>query len=77
MVHADCMSAAQLLKEVRLLPPSERARFVFALLDSEETSLGAPGGRNHRVKWPDVQARAKRIFGRRLFPNLVLLERAE
>jgi hypothetical protein len=77
MVHADYMSAAQLLKEVRLLPPSERARFVFALLDSEETSLGAPTGRITRVKWPDVQARARRIFGKRVLPNLVLLERSE
>jgi len=76
-VHACCVSAVQLLKEVRALPPSERARFVFALLDSEETSLGAPTGRSSRVKWPDVQARARRIFGRRVLPNLVLLERSE
>jgi hypothetical protein len=77
MVHADCMSAAQLLKEVRALPPSERERFVVALLDAEETSVGAPAGRNGRVKWPDVQARARRIFGSRILPNLVLLERSE
>jgi hypothetical protein len=30
-----------------------------------------------RVIWPDVEARAKRIFGERVQPNLVLLERQE
>ena len=30
-----------------------------------------------QVKWPDVEARAKRIFGDRRLPNLVLLEREE
>jgi hypothetical protein len=30
-----------------------------------------------RVKWPDVEARAKRIFGNRILPNLALLEREE
>jgi len=29
------------------------------------------------VKWPDVEARAKRIFGDRVLPNLVLVEREE
>jgi hypothetical protein len=77
MVHAVRVSAAHLLKEVRALPPSERARFVFALLDAEETSLGAPARRISRAKWPDVQARARRIFGKRVLPNLVLLERSE
>jgi hypothetical protein len=28
-----------------------------------------------RVKWPDIEARAKRIFGNRMLPNLVLLDR--
>ncbi len=71
------VSAAQLLKEVRALPPSEREKFVFALLKGEETALSAPAGRGKRVKWPDVHARAKRIFGKRVLPNLVLLERSE
>ena len=29
------------------------------------------------VKWPDIEARAKRIFVERVSPNLVLLERQE
>jgi len=76
-MHDATMSAAQLLKEVRALAPSEREKFVFALLDCEDTSSRVPPARIKRVKWPDVQARAKRIFGRRVFPNLVLLERSE
>jgi len=77
MVHAARVSAAQLLKEVRALSPSEREKFVRALLDSEGALLTVPARRSNRVKWPDVQARARRIFGRRVFPNLVLLERSE
>jgi hypothetical protein len=76
-VHRAKVSAAQLLKEVRALPPNEREKFVLALLDCEETALSVPAGRRMRVKWPDVQARSRRIFGRRVFPNLVLLERLE
>jgi hypothetical protein len=75
--HGGCVSAVQLLKEVLALPPNERQRFVVALLDCEETALSARAGRGKRVKWPDVQARARRIFGKRVFPNLVLLERSE
>jgi hypothetical protein len=33
--------------------------------------------RVRRVKWPDVEARARRIFGDRKLPNLVLMEREE
>jgi hypothetical protein len=29
------------------------------------------------VTWPDIEARAKRIFGDPVLPNLVLLEREE
>jgi hypothetical protein len=76
-VHDATMSAAQLLKEVRALPPGEREKFVFALLDSDDTTSSMDQGRIKRVRWPDVQARARRIFGRRVFPNLVLLERSK
>ena len=71
------MSAVQLLKEVKALPPNERQKFVFALLECEDAESVAPVGKLKRVKWPDVQARARRIFGKRVFPNLVLLERSE
>jgi endogenous inhibitor of DNA gyrase (YacG/DUF329 family) len=75
--HDANVSAAQLLQEVWALPANEREQFLFALLDDEESALRPPAGRSKRVKWPDVLARARRIFGRRVFPNLVLLERSE
>jgi hypothetical protein len=71
------VSAVQLLKEVRALPPKEREKFVLALLDCEEAPLSEPSRKSKRVKWPDVQARARRIFGERVLPNLVLLERSD
>jgi hypothetical protein len=71
------MSAVELLKEVQALPPHEREKLVLALLDCEETASSVRGKKMRRVQWPDVQARARRIFGRRVFPNLVLLEREE
>jgi hypothetical protein len=77
MAHDVIVSAVDLLKEVQALPPKEREKFVFALLDLEAMASGALAEKVQRVKWPDVQARARRIFGNRVFPNLVLLERAE
>jgi hypothetical protein len=75
-VHYTVVSAVDLLKKVQALPPNEREKFVFALLESEETASSAPIGKTRRVKWPDVEARAKRIFGKRIFPNLVFFEGA-
>jgi hypothetical protein len=71
------MSAAELLKQVKALPQRERERFVLAVLTLEDERAGQSNGRKKRAKWPDVEARAKRIFGERVFPNLVLLEREE
>jgi hypothetical protein len=62
---------------VKALPSRERRKFLTAVRAlEEETPMRAvkPG---RRVVWPDVQARAKRIFGDRVLPNLVLLEREE
>jgi len=75
--HNDIVSAVDLLKEVQALTPDQREKLVFALLDCEVRAPSAPRGKKRRVKWPDVQARAGRIFGKRVFPNLVLLERSE
>ena len=71
------MSAVELLKQVQALPPRERQKFVMAVLALEDETPAQAGERSRRVKWPDVEARAKRIFGERVFPNLVLLERQE
>ena len=70
------MSAVKLLKQVQALPRREREKFLLAVLELEEEPRTAKK-RNRHVKWPDVEARARRIFGRRVIPNLVLLEREE
>ena len=72
------MSLAQLLKHVRALPALQRERVLREILALEEESHPRPSrGRAPRVTWPDIEARAKRIVGDRVLPNLVLLERGE
>ena len=71
------MSAVELLKQVKALPKHEREKFVLSVLTLEEETASRSNGRKKRVKWPDVEARARRIFGDHVFPNLVLLEREE
>ena len=43
----------------------------------EEETAVQPKGTTDRVEWPDVEARAKHIYGDRVLPNLVLLERED
>jgi mRNA-degrading endonuclease RelE of RelBE toxin-antitoxin system len=71
------MSAGELLKQVKALPPRERRKVLKAILALEENGPARRPTKTKRVKWPDVEARAKRIFGKRVLPNLVLLERDE
>ncbi len=71
------MSAVELLKKVKALPVRERQRFVRAVLALAEEAPSLPKRGDRAVKWPDVEARAKRIFGNRVLPNLVLCEREE
>ena len=71
------MSSAELLRQVKALPAREREKFLLDVLRLEEEAPARANGRKKRVKWPDVEARAKRIFGDRVLPNLVLLEREE
>lgn len=71
------MSVVELLKQVQALPPRERQKFVLAVLALEEDAPTRPPKITRRVKWPNVEARAKRIFGDRVLPNLILLEREE
>lgn len=70
------MKAAELLNEVKALPPRERRRFLAAVRTLKDHSARKQT-RAKRVTWPDVEARAKRIFGNRVLPNLVLVERQE
>ena len=71
------MCAVELLKQVKSLPAPEREKCLWAVLTLEEESKACPEAKAKRVKWPDVEARARRIFGERVLPNLVLLEREE
>jgi hypothetical protein len=73
------MTVSQLLKQVKALPTKQRDRLVRELLALEDASppRRSRGRREAAVTWPDVEARAKRIVGDRILPNLVLLERGE
>ena len=71
------MSAVELLEQVKSLPAREREKFLWAVLTLKEQSPTPAKGKDRRVKWPDVEARARRIFGDRARPNLVLLEREQ
>ena len=71
------MSASELIEQVRALPVRERQKFVFAVLALQESSSAKVVPTPKRVRWPDVEARARRIFGGRVLPNLVLMEREE
>ena len=70
------MRTAELLEQIKALPARERRRLVEMLLELEEHSTPPPASLQ-RVQWPDVEARAKRIFGNKIMPNLVLMERGE
>jgi hypothetical protein len=70
------VSTVELLKQVEALPAREQEKFLLALLKRKGKPTHAKR-KNGRATWPDVEARAKRIFGNRLLPNLVLLERQE
>jgi hypothetical protein len=59
------------------MPARERQKFVLAVLHLEDAQTRTRHSRIKQVKWPNVEARARRIFGDRHFPNLVLMEREE
>jgi mRNA-degrading endonuclease RelE of RelBE toxin-antitoxin system len=71
------MSTSELVKQLKALPPRERRKVVKAILALEENEPTGQPMKTKRVKWPDVEARARRIFGNRVLPNLVLLDREE
>jgi hypothetical protein len=68
------MSAAELFEEAKRLSVEERERLIQSLLDMD---LGeeARAISDRKVDWSGTFARAKRIFGDRVLPNLVLEER--
>lgn len=71
------MSAAELLERIKALPAREREKLFLAVLALEDKNTAPARTRTIRVKWPDVEARARRVLGGRVLPNLVLLEREE
>lgn len=71
------MSAVELLRHVKALPARERRKFLRAVEALEEDVPSRHKKAAGRVKWPDVEARARRICGDRVLPNMVLLEREE
>ena len=71
------MRTAELLEQVKTLPVLEREKFLLAVLTLEEKSPPPARGKARRVKWPDVEVRARQTFGDCKLQNLVLLEREE
>ncbi len=74
------MSTTELLNHVKALSASARKKFIMAVLALEKGGGSQPNEEVTRVTWPDIEARAKRIFGARvlpMLPNLVLLEGQE
>lgn len=71
------MSTSEFLKQLNAMPRRERRKVFKAILELEENEQPHLPMKSKRIKWPDVEARAKRIFGKRVLPNLVLLEREE
>ncbi len=70
------MSTTELVEQIKALPARERRRLVKMILELEEDSTPPPSSLQ-RVQRPDVEARAKPIFGNKIMPNLVLMERGE
>lgn len=73
--YDQAMSTGELVEQSKALPARER-ELVEMLLELEEDSTPPPASLQP-VQWPDVEARAKRIFGNKIMPNLVLMERGE
>ena len=71
------MSVAELINQVAALPAQEREKVLLAILALDEESLSPRLKQTNHVTWPNVEARAKKIFRDRVLPNLVLLEREE
>ena len=74
------MSTMQLISELKALPPSERARVIRAVMPAAKPvsrPAGKGGTPKGKVTWPDLADLKRRVYGDRLLPNLVLLEREE
>ena len=70
------MSARELLEQAKSLPTHELRKFLAGVRALEEAAA-QPKPARKPLKWPDIEARQKRIFGDRVLPNLVLEARDE
>lgn len=73
----DGMTMAQLLRRVKGLPTQQRNRLMREILSLRDKGRQPTRRRQPRVTWPDVEARAGRISGGTVLPNVVLLERGD
>lgn len=75
------MSARELLEQAKSLPAEQLREFLEGAraLETEETQSPAMQDQSvtKPLKWPDAEARRRRIFGDRILPNLVLAAREE
>jgi hypothetical protein len=71
------MSAMDLLRQVKALPARDRQKLLLDLLAETDDAATLTKKAEIHVKWPDVESRAKRIYGNRVLPNLIQLEREE
>ena len=71
------MSAAELIRELKALPPEEQAVFaeLFQRLEVERNGTAAA---KKKIEWPDIEDRQRRIMGDRVLPeNMVLWAREQ
>ena len=61
------MSATELIKQVAVLPPQERALFEHLLREMDNG--GGPPGQANRTKWPDFGQRLHNIYGDKVAPD--------
>ena len=70
------MSQRELVRQVRALGVSERAMLFDVMVEFDKIAVTS-AARSRRNRWPDVSKRAVRNTGKKILPNLVLLERDE
>lgn len=75
------MSARELLEQAKSLPAEQLREFLEGARalgkDEKQSSAVQDESVPKPLKWPDVEARQRRIFGDRILPNLVLEAREE
>ena len=74
------MSTTQLILELNALPARERARVIRAVMPALHPASHAAVRRKTtkgKVTWPDLADLKRKVYGDRLLPNLVLLERED